>query len=226
MAWYSQALGKESMSGHHCWRCKTSHIEFQKDPLKMGELWTSASLKAHLEGIENGSISKKVSTEHRGIKTTPLLDCIEPANFLFPVLHAIDLLANAPFAYLTKYVWYRLEEVPMEVIVAREELAKMAIKKEEIWQESVDAEAHVKHMVMELSVLAPEDGSFDNADHEAEYRAQEAVVKSAEQDVKAIDDKLKFARSDFTKAQATVNRLDKKKEFGKGTRDLWMKMER
>ena len=45
LAWYSLALGKPSMAGEHCWRCKSRRKDHQKDPLHVGEPWTLHEMK-------------------------------------------------------------------------------------------------------------------------------------------------------------------------------------
>ena len=225
-AWYSLAIGKENMAGKHCPRCMTRWEDYQKDPHVSGEDWTLEKLNVRYEKLQSGELSRKDKNLERGVMTRPLIDCIEPTDWLFPPLHGLDLLVNAPFSYLNMWVWNRLEVIPMELVEARNERTKMAIQVDELWEDFVSAEEHKMHMEQELSALAPGDTGFDDDDHEQEYSLQDDVLRAAKNTAEVAKEEHEDAVAALKKIKAAVNKLEKKKKFGKATQDLWLTVQR
>jgi hypothetical protein len=228
IAWYCLALGKESMAGHHCWRCKLRHSEFQADDFeKKGEPWTLQSMKTTLEKLECGELDRRDKSVERGLLHPPLIDCIEPKDWMCPVLHAVDLLVNTPFKYFKRWVWYRLENIPLDLMVARDNLVETEINKDLAWNQVMAAEEHYNFMELELlNILPPDDDVFEDKNHEDEYSQQLAIVENAEVSMKAAKTEHRAAEQAVRKAKKSVSDLEKKKEVGKASQDLWMSIER
>lgn len=94
LAWCSLALGKEAKSGHHCWRCQAMWKEFQSNPSKQFTKWTLNSMREHYDKLERGELDRRIKSQERGLTHSPLIDCIEPKDWLCPVLHSVDLLMH------------------------------------------------------------------------------------------------------------------------------------
>ena len=228
LAWFSLALGKENMSGSHCWRCQLRWSEFQKNPSKVGNKWTICLVKETHAKLESGELKRTVPSEAKGIKNLPLFDCIEPDNWMTPILHAVDLETNAIFDYLQKYVWYRIEDIPLELILAREAKADADNAVEDCWLKVLEAEEYANHMEIELHSISPEaEMEFDDDEHEFEYRQQAAVLDVAVASVDEAKELHKAANAELKKANRELKKLEENtKNYGKVSQDLWMTIQR
>ena len=222
LAFNSLALGKESMSGNHCWRCSARWQHFQKDPFTRGEKWAVESMKERFQKLESGELSRKNKDLECGLTHPMLFDCIEIEDWMCPVLHAVDLLANTVFDYFQKYIWYRLEDVPLELIVARIQWAEAEKKKEKSWSERLEAEEHLSHMNAELEALA-EDGLDETDD---DYNWQHVLATAAKESAVQAKKKHSDEESAAAKMKKALKRLENNtKKYGKVSRDLWMKIQ-
>ena len=120
-------------------------------------------MKERLEKLESGEMNRKIKDEECGITHPMLFDAIEPENYMCPVLHAVDLLANKVFKYLEKWYWYRVEDNPIELIIARIEWAAAATKKTQADDKYLEAERHEAEMQEELEALEEEGVADDDA---------------------------------------------------------------
>jgi cell division protein FtsB len=231
LAWFAEALGKPNMSGDHCslcqWRCLKTQVGGKANPRRSFPRWESMNqLKGHLNKLEDGELDRTDKSQECGVVVTPLIDAIEPPNYITPLLHCVTLFINTPFKYLHRWVWYRVEGVRMQLILAREEMALTAIAKDKSWEGSLEAQEHLQFMYAELDALSPEDdGSFDDKDHEAEYRQQKAVVQVAEEAVDQAVLDHETASAEARKAATQVNRLEGLKGHGRAHQDVWMAVE-
>jgi hypothetical protein len=96
-----------------------------------------------------------------GLKTTPLFTHIPVENWLCPLLHMIDLFVNTWVDLMFKYIDYRLEKRPLELIEARQFHAAMSIQKEEIHTMLEESRALVDFLKLEIDNL---DGIDDGDD--------------------------------------------------------------
>ena len=200
LAWYSLALGKENKSVNHCWKCQARWHRFQDDPFKTFQPWTLQSMKEQFEKLESKEINRSNKDLECGLTHPPIFDCIEPQNWMCPVLHAVDLLANTVFDHFQKYIWYRLEDVPLELIAARIAWANAATKKEEAWQRKMDKEEHLAQVQADLSAM--EDGELVDSDEE--FKLQAAVVKVAKDSLALAKRQLKKREQELAKKRATL----------------------
>jgi len=227
LAWYSLVLGKPSMAGQHCSRCMSRLKDYQKNPRFVGRPWTLYLMKETFDKLESGQLKRKVKDQERGIMEEPSVDCIEPSNWLFPPLHALDLLTNTPFAYLQRWIWNRLEDVPLPLIDLRDKRTKCAIEVDSLWDEVVDAEAHKLAMQEELRAIEPTEAlAFDDEEHEDEWRLQKEVVQAATDAATTASDLHAAAKKDYKKLNAEVNKMEKDTDYGKTARELWLQVER
>ena len=126
------------------------------------------------------------------------------------------------FDHFQKYIWYRLEDVPLELIAARIAWANAATKKEEAWQRKMDEEEHLAQVQADLSAM--EDGELVDSDEE--FKLQAAVVKVAKDSLALAKRQLKKREQELAKKKSDLAKFEKNtKEYGKTTRSLWMKIQ-
>jgi len=114
----------------------------------------------------------------------------------------------------------------MELIQARDELALLAIDKDRLWEEVLEAQEHLQLMYAELEALSPEDCfDFDDASHEAEHQQQRCVVEEAEKAVEEAELDHESAVVAVRKASAKVNRLEGLKSHGRAHQSVWAMVE-
>jgi len=225
LAWYAEALGKPNMAGDHCslcrWRCQKARKANPKEHFP--EWLTMNQLKSHFNRLEDGTFDRAKKSEECGVVATPLIDAIEPPNYITPLLHCVTLFVNTPFKYLHRWIWYRIEGVALELIQARDELALLAIDKDRLWEEVLEAQEHLHLMYAELEGLSPEDCfDFDDESHEAEHQQQRCVVEEAEKAVEEAELDHESAVAAVRKAAAKVSRLEGLKRHGRAHQDVWM----
>lgn len=227
LAWFSTALGKPAMAGEHCWRCKSRWKDFQDDPLYVAEPWALDEMKATYEKLNDGTLNRKDKDQERGLVDEPLVDCVEPVNWLFPPLHGLDLLTNAPYKYLQRWVWNRLEDVPLSLIEARDTRTEAAIELERLWDVVIDCEEDKLIMEEELRLIHPNEAApFNDEAHEQEWLTQKVAVTQATSDLATAKADHDTGNKHYKKLNAVVNKLEKQKVYGRQTQDLWMKVER
>ena len=119
--------------------------------------------RKRLQKLESGELKRTPGNE-KGITALPLFDCIEPKDWMVPILHAVDLEVNAPFHYLQRYVWNRVEDIPVELILARDAKADASNAVDDCWAEVLEAEQYENEMEIELHQICPEDDMvFDDS---------------------------------------------------------------
>jgi len=230
LAWFSEALGKPNMSGDHCalcqWRCVKASSS-KADPKQAFTPWLSMEqLKLHYSKLENKEFDRTDKSQECGVVATPLIDAIDPPDYITPLLHCVTLFINTPFKYLHRWIWYRVEGIAPVLIHARDELALASLEKDRLWEESLEAQEHLQLMYTELEDLAPDDCNvFEDKDHETEYRQQRLLVQVAEEAVEEADLAHDTAVAAVRKASAKVNRLEGLKGHGRAHQDLWMTIE-
>ena len=226
LAWYAVALGKENMSAHHCFRCKTMAAGINKDPFKKGATWTLEGMKEHYEKLERGELRRTRPEQQRGLTKPMLIDCVEPENYLSPVLHAVTLFINTPFKYLKKYMWYRAEDLPLQLLMARDDLAVAVLAVETCRNDMLDAGEWLNNMRIELDGLQPQEyGAYDDDQHRKDFLEMEAVVNYAKDQLEEKRKAHEKAESELRSAKAHVNKLDKDKTYGRMEQGLWLQVE-
>ncbi|CAB9516818.1 unknown protein [Seminavis robusta] len=212
LAFYSLFLGKENMSGHHCWECQMMWKQFQKDPTKIGRMWTLRLMRRRYKKLESKELKRSKPIQEKGIRTLPLFDCIEPVNWLPPPLHGVILLANTPFHYLQRMVWYRHERVPVEVIEARFAKADAEMDAEAKWNELVDAEEHWNDMYGVMTDLVGNpDIQFEDTQHEQDYIRHEEHLNLAKAWLEEADAFQKKAAATLKAKKKLLKKLEDNK---------------
>jgi hypothetical protein len=224
LAWYAEALGKPNMAGDHCalcrWRCQKAR---KCNPKEHFPAWTTMNqLKSHFNRLEDGTLDRADKSEECGVVATPLIDAIEPPNYITPLLHCVTLFINTPFKYLHRWIWYRIEGVSIHLIHARDELALAAIAKDRLWDECLEAQEHLQLMYSELEGLDDDD---DDAVTATEYRQQQVIIEVAEEAVAESEEAHDLAVGCMKKASAKVNRMEGLKSHGRAHQDVWMLIE-
>jgi hypothetical protein len=167
LAWFSEALGKSNMSGNHCHRCRWKRGE---KPRHHCNAWTLERLKTHLERLHSGELNKADKAVESGVVATPLIDAIEPQDYIIGPLHCVTLFINTPFKYLHRWIWNRVEAVPEPLIEARDRVANADIQVK-LWQED----------------LADNDEPDQIAAIKAELKAAKAELKQARAEVAKME---------------------------------------
>ena len=212
LAWYSTALGKPDMAGQHCWRCMSRLRDYQKAPCFVGRPWTLHLMKETCDKLENGQLKRKDKDQERGIMERPTCNCVEPIDWIFPILHGVDLLVNKPFKYLQHWIYSRLEDIPLPLIALRDRRTNCALEVDRLWDDVVEAEEHKLAMEEELRLVQPEEmDAFDDDEHEEEWRLQKEVVANAVTAVTKATDAHNASKTKHKKLTAEANALEKKK---------------
>ena len=223
-------LGKEGSAGWHCCLCKW--MRGKDCPEAACERWTLNKLEQHHAAMEQKDAAaskpaeKAQPAERCGVVNKPLLTCIKLHNIVTPVLHVVTLFTNTAFKYMHRWIWNRVEGVPLELIEARESKALALFDKERKLEDFNDAKQYLKQMRIELKELKPgRDGRFDDTDHEAEHNLQKEVVKLAEDDVAKAKTDLKDAKEALSEAATHLKALEINPRYGKTTQELWMSIQ-
>ena len=108
----------------------------------------------------------------------------------------------------------------------RDRRTEQALYIDRLWQEVVDTEAHRVQMAHELSLILSEDEEFEDDEHESEYTLQEEVLEAAVQAVAVAQNLHDAEKKKLKKITAEVNKMERKKEHGKTSQDLWLQTQR
>jgi hypothetical protein len=131
LAWYSMVLGKENMAGDWCWRCMLALRHWQDFSLS-GRNWTIKRLRAHLKVTEAIRLIRKPTPyEVCGVTAEPMFPAIECDNYMYPVLHALQLNVNHGLTNFHKFTDYMVENIPDDILAARIVLEKRSAEYEE-----------------------------------------------------------------------------------------------
>jgi hypothetical protein len=105
LAFYATMVGKEDMDKARCHWCKLPSSQWQTPGHAPGTKWTLQELKRVADSLDFGK------TEN-GVKSYPLLDCIELERYIFPVLHVRLGLANRLLKHTVDYADLVVEKTP------------------------------------------------------------------------------------------------------------------
>jgi hypothetical protein len=107
LAFYAAVLGKEDMERIWCTWCKIRKAEWsQRGPMEDEISNIDTMIKQFEEGLEGAA--------RMGMKEAPIWDCIEPENYLFPVLHVQLGLINDLINWLYNWINENVEETTEE----------------------------------------------------------------------------------------------------------------
>ena len=110
-------------------------------------------MKDTFNKLETGQLNRRDKDQERGLKASVIFDCIEPEDWMCPVLHAVDLFVNTPFNFMLRWIWERVESVAPELVEARLAYPKAIITKEECWRDVLESEQYSNEMKVELRAL-------------------------------------------------------------------------
>ena len=80
-------LGRVNMDTHWCYLCRLGSSQFSKLDHGEGGKWTVQTIRDHLTKLNNGTLNKKKPYEVQGCVADPLIDAIEPWDWIIPMLH-------------------------------------------------------------------------------------------------------------------------------------------
>ena len=141
--------------------------------------------------------------------------------------HLPHFKSNTPYKYLQKWIWNRLNDVPLQLIDLRDTRTNAALAVDKLWNEVIEAEENRLIMQEELRLILPDtEVEFDDAQHEQEWLLQKDVLNQVELEFESARAAHDTENKRYTKLKADVNKLEKKKEFRKQSQDLWMQVER
>jgi len=204
LAFQLLAQGRDGYASCWCPRCEWGWSDWQclqcGEPT-MGNAWTVESMSTKLSNIQQvEAAGRKVYPQtRRGVTEEALFDAIPFANFLAPVLHAVDLFLNTAKDMLDAYIDYRLEDRPIALVNARWHEADMKIEERKALAEVESAEQNL--------LDATNDGDAD---------AMQATTAALAEATSAY----KSAKKDFGAAAAACRKLEKNKDYGALTQDL------
>lgn len=132
LAFYATVLGKEGMDKAHCIWCKLKRAEWQTHGHEPGIKWTLQEL------IRVAASLNATKASENGVKSHPLLDCIELERYIFPVLHVTLGLANRLLKDTIDYADLVVERTPEVLKEARENQIEAGHKLETCKQAVVD----------------------------------------------------------------------------------------
>ena len=118
LAFFAAVLGKVNMSGKWCVWCQLGPSEWSVPNHDTGEGWTIKKMHELRENI----IACQVITpaDKKGIVEAPLIDAVPVDHIIFSLLHAQIGVGNKLLSSFLEWVDYRVENLPQEVIDARD----------------------------------------------------------------------------------------------------------
>ena len=215
LAFYSMVLGKESMAGHWCWRCKLTKKQWTSNTdVCIGVPWTVEGLRRHYAKIQAGTIDKSKSNLVKGVTEEPLFDALV-ANYLVPSLHSNELFINHPINKgLMVWIYHRIERIPMEVIVARMAYVDSIIKGQDLTASIVEANASISTLEAEREAIGhpvkrrgraeeyrDEQHRLDYSENAIQLVHAKERVKELNKDLAAIKRETKSAKRELTKKE-------------------------
>lgn len=139
---------------------------------------------------------------------------------MFPPLHCVDLLTNTVFQYLQRWWWYRVEEVPLELLEARFDWKRTSQEKVALLEKKVSAEEHLAELEAELASYVFDE---DPEDGDPEYDFHLDLVRNAELEAEKYEIKYENADKVAKAAKRKLTALEgKKSQYGKAEQELWM----
>jgi len=232
LAFYSMVLGKESMANHWCWRCRLSKSEWTNDTnTRTGAEWTLENMEQHLNKLESGELNKKESDQVRGIKSKALY-CIPPKNFLVPSLHNVELFVNTPICKgFMKWVYHRIEQLPLELIDARLENIDLIIELEQTGTELKEAKETVEFLKAEAKSLKPikrritKELVFRDDDHKCDYTDNQKLLEEAKDRFLELQGVYVGLGKDKQAKEQKIKTIVKKKENGALSQEIRQSVE-
>lgn len=128
LAFYAMVLGRESMSGHHCYLCKLSAKEYADQFCERGVAWTYDEMKRLAKDLEDRRNNNDKAEVVNGIKEEPWWDFIPLENFIVPLLHCLIGVGNDILSHLREWISEEIEYISAEEKETRGLLSSILIK--------------------------------------------------------------------------------------------------
>jgi hypothetical protein len=133
LEFYATMLGKCHSSGHWCTWCNLSQKEWRQHDHNRGQPWTLSNMRHLRDNILSNEI-KDTSNNRKGINNSMLLNCIEPTNYIYPILHSEIGIGNKILCSFFEWVEYRVESISYEEKELRNSSVVHYIELEELQQ--------------------------------------------------------------------------------------------
>jgi len=115
LAFYAMSLGKEGLSGAHCYVCDSSKVSWQNINHVKGDIWT-------LDKIQQVCTMLVTPGQHvKGIVQEPLITCIDVNHYMLPMMHIMMGIGNTLLDHFLDFIDRvpGLENVLLEIREAR-----------------------------------------------------------------------------------------------------------
>jgi hypothetical protein len=238
LAFLSTVLGKENMSTAWCPWCILSKSQWSASGHQPGELWTIDKIIDVRGKIDSGEL--KEEPEHqRGCTKLPLFDSIPIANFIVPVLHILIGVGNALVNCLYEFVDERIEKLPEQLIIARNNINTAEINVDEAnrdfndWLQN-DGITLSGHMIEKSNIIQQlkarnEDGTFVVRDQnmKKELNARKSELHALIKRLQAEKKEKTLRLEGLKKLLRTMSdkKRDVEKNLGKVARPIWEQIE-
>jgi len=218
LAFYSMALGKESMANYWCWRCPLAKAEWTANTnIRVGPAWTQEGLRTHLERLRSGELDRKEAHDVRGVKDDVLF-CIEPRNTIVPSLHNNELFVNTPMKSFMKWIHNRIEQIPTELVDARVEYIDLLIQLEVEQEQLADATFPLPLLQAEQASLQPRktNGVYQYLypEHEAEWNQARELLHYAKGWAADCKKQTIQTGKELKVLEKKISDIEKQKEYG------------
>jgi hypothetical protein len=238
LAFLSTLLGKEIMSTAWCPWCVLSKVQWSVANHQPGELWTIDKIIEVREKMDRKELPE--DPEHlRGCTKMPLFDSVPIKNYIVPVLHILIGARNSLVNALFEFMDERIERLPEELIVARNNIITAEINLDDAiavhdgWLQndgiSLSDFMIEKSRIIQQLKARNEDGSLLIRDREEKknLNVSKSDLNAAIKRLQA-DKKEKVQRVDgFKKILRTMSnaRREVEKRLGKVSRPIWEQIE-
>ena len=219
LAFYALAQGKPNMAPHWCWRCSMMKKEWSSASTgpPVGEQWTLEHMEQHLARIEDGTIDASCANEVKGIKRKMLWH-IDPRNILYPPLHSNELFVNTPIKELLRWIYFRCEQLPMELLDGRLEQVEVLIHLERVAGDLKEVNQQVDFLKAEANALKPATQTvggvrqlkFRDEDHQKDYFDNRALLEEATDEALILGKLYKDYVKDKKQVDNRVSSFEKK----------------
>jgi hypothetical protein len=130
LAFMSTLLGKENMSTAWCPWCMLSKVQWGQRNHEPGELWTIDRIVAIRDRVEQQQLLE-IPEHIKGCTKKPLFDSIPIEKYVVPVLHILIGVGNALVNSVFEFVDERIERLPEELIISRNNMITAEINLED-----------------------------------------------------------------------------------------------
>jgi len=130
LAFMSTLLGKENMSTAWCPWCMLSKAQWGQRNHEPGEIWTIDRIIEIRNRVEQQQLLE-IPENIKGCTKKPLFDSVPIEKYIVPVLHSLIGVGNALVNAVFEFVDERIERLPEELIISRNNMNMAKINLED-----------------------------------------------------------------------------------------------